>query len=124
VVSAGDVIEVLNAHDRGDRLCLGELVRGDRAQAEGPDQPLLPQFGERLELRRERARLRWLDAADAPGPRGPPVGPEGAQSVVDLFAQLRRCTGVRPAALLGSLIATETQEAAQSRSSASPQPRG
>ena len=100
VVAVGDVIEVLNADDRGDRLRLGELVRGDRTEAEVPDQPLLPQFGERLELRRDRARLGCVGAADAQVHHVQHVEFEVPQVVVDLFAQLRRCTGVRPAALL------------------------
>jgi NAD(P)-dependent dehydrogenase (short-subunit alcohol dehydrogenase family) len=46
----GDVVEVLYAHHRGDLLRLGQLAGADRAQAEVPDQALLLQFRECLEL--------------------------------------------------------------------------
>ena len=66
------------------------------------DQALLLQFGQRLELGGDRARLRGaLDAAaDAQVDDVEHVEPEVPQVVVDLLAQLRRRAGVRPPALL------------------------
>ncbi len=43
VVAAGQVVEVLDAGDRRDLTCLGELLGGDVGDAQMPDQPLLAQ---------------------------------------------------------------------------------
>ena len=43
----GYVVEVLNADDLGDCLRLGQLSRGDRAEADMLNQALLLQFSER-----------------------------------------------------------------------------
>jgi hypothetical protein len=65
-----------------------------------PDESLLPQLGERLELLRDGARLRRLEAADAQVHDIQRVESEAPQVVVDLLAQLGGRAGVRPAALL------------------------
>jgi hypothetical protein len=44
------------SHHGGDPLRLGQLVEADRAEARVPDQALVLQFGQRLELPRERAQ--------------------------------------------------------------------
>ena len=53
----GDVVEVLHADDRGDRLRLGDLVGVDGADAEVADEPLLLQLGERAERLGDRPGL-------------------------------------------------------------------
>jgi hypothetical protein len=80
------------SHHRGDPLRLGQLVEADRAEARVPDQALLLQFGQRLELPCERA--------EPPGGHrsggGPEVDyvehvePEPAEVVVYLLAQRLR----------------------------------
>ena len=60
-----------------------------------------------LELRREKL----------------PIGDSGGQLLVIYHAE-PGSDSARSLALLGSLAATETEQAAQSRSSASPLPRG
>ena len=64
----GDVVEVLYAHHRGDLLRLGQLAGADRAQAQVPDQALLLQFGECLELGGERVRTRRAVVDPGEGP--------------------------------------------------------
>jgi hypothetical protein len=49
IAALGYVIEVLNADDLGDCLRLGQLSRGDRAEADMPNQALLFQFSKREE---------------------------------------------------------------------------
>ena len=60
VVAVGEIVQVLHAHDRGDRPRLGDLLRRRVADSQVPDQALLPEFGERLERLGERAGLRSL----------------------------------------------------------------
>ena len=79
-------------------LCLGQLFEADRAQAQVPDQALLLQFGERLELGGERVRNRRAVVDPGEGPQVDDVEyvePEPAKVVVYLRAQ-------RPGELAGS----------------------
>ena len=96
----GDIVEVLHAHDRRDRLRIGDLRGGDGAETEVPDEPLLLQFGERLELLRDRPRFGAFEPPDAQVHHIEHVEAEVPQVVVDLRAQLRGRAGVQPAALL------------------------
>ena len=54
VASMGDVVEVLDAHDRRDRLSLGDLFGRHGAHPEVPDESLLLELRERGELLGER----------------------------------------------------------------------
>ena len=86
----GDVVEVLHAHHRGDPLRLGQLIEADRTQAQVPDQALLLQVGQRLELPSQLARNRRavLDPADGPEvDHVEHVEPERAEVVVHLLVQ-------------------------------------
>ena len=61
----GEVVEVLHAHDRRDGLCFGDLLGGDGADAEMPDQSLLLQLREHAERFGDRARLGAVELPDA-----------------------------------------------------------
>ena len=65
VLAVGQVVEVLDAHDLGDRLRLGHLGGRDVAQADVADQPLTLQVGQDLDLIRDRPLRRLEHPADA-----------------------------------------------------------
>ena len=99
----GEVVEVLHARHRGDPLRLGQLVEADRAQAQVPDQALLPQLGERLELRTDGVRSRRAVIDPGEGPEVDhieQVEPEPAEVVVHLRAQRLWQVAGQPAAPL------------------------
>ena len=97
VLAAGDVVEVLHAHDRRDRLCLGELHGVHRRRPRCPISPCCctrparrtaprpshrrvpvvtaadPQVDHVERLEPERVRLSWTCSAGRPGPRVEPV---------------------------------------------------
>ncbi len=62
-----------------------------------PDQPLLLQFGERLELRRDAARLGSVEAAHPEVHHVESFEPEVPEVVVHLLDEFVRLAGVRPA---------------------------
>jgi len=99
----GDVVEVLHARHWDDALRLGQLVEADRAQAQVPDQALLLQFGECLELPSQLARNRRAVVDPGEGPQVDHVEhvePEPAEVVVHLCAQRIRRVAGQPAAPL------------------------
>ena len=90
---AGDVVEVLYAHYRGDLLRLGQLAGADGAHAQVPDQALLSQLGQCLELGGERVPGRRAVVDPGEGPEVDHVEhvePEPAEVVVHLLAQRLR----------------------------------
>ena len=100
-VPAGQVVEVLDAHDRRDLLRLRQLLGVDHREPEVPDQPLGPQRGQLRELLRERARHRRVPVVPAADPQVDGVegvDPEPLQVVVHLLAQVGRGAREHPAA--------------------------
>ena len=100
-VPAGQVIEVLDAHDRRDLLRLRQLLGVHHREPEVPDQPLGPQRGQLRELLRERARHRRVPVVPAADPQVDGVegvDPEPLQVVVHLLAQVGRGPREHPAA--------------------------
>ena len=95
----GDVVEVLHADDGRDRLRLGDLLGGDGADAEVPDQPVLLHLRERGELLLDGAGLGAVEGAEAEVDGVEHVEAEVAEVVVDRLAQLLGRSCVRPAAL-------------------------
>ena len=65
VAPVGEVVEVLHADDRRDRLRLGDLLGGHGADAEVPDQSLLLQLGQHARTVRRSSRLGAVHTADA-----------------------------------------------------------
>ena len=64
----GEVVVVLHADDLGDAARLGDLRRGDVAQADMADQALSLELGQRGERRLDRAFARLMHLAhDAAG---------------------------------------------------------
>ena len=95
----GEVVEVLHAHDRRDRLGLGGLLRGDGADAEMLDQSFLLHLRERDERLGDRARLGAVEPPDAQIDDIEGVEAEVDEVVVHGLAQLLGRPRVWPAAL-------------------------
>jgi hypothetical protein len=93
VLAVGEVVHVLHAHDRRDRLCLGDLFRRRVADSEVPDQALLLEFDERLEWLSERAGLGSLCVAEPEVDQVEHLKAEGFKILVDGAAQIFWLTG-------------------------------
>lgn len=99
VLAVGEVVHVLHTHDRGDATRLGDLLRGDVADAEVADQAVLLEGGECFERLGDRVRPGALGVAHAHVDQVEGLDTEGVEVLVYLLAQVFGAPGRGPAAL-------------------------
>ena len=96
VPAVGDVVEVLDAHHRSDRLRLGNLLAADIAYSKVLNQTRSLHFREHAERFRDRAWRRRVQATNPQIDHIKDAEPEVCEVVINSFPEFVGCERSRP----------------------------
>src|SRR5436190_3563045 len=96
IATIGDVVEVLDAHHRSDRLRLGNLLAGDITYPEVLNQTGSLHFREHAERFRDRAWRRRVQATNPQIDHIKGAEPEVCEVVINSFPEFVGCERSRP----------------------------